>query len=180
MISTRAASLPAKAVKASWALLCKAAISNNMAANELQLPKHTHKLDKAICTPRVGKQCLCLLLEVATVCNCKASCCRARHRRVTRRQIRYGSGCCCCRSDSAAAAAAALTLLMSLQITDNNCCNACCMGHTVLHWGDCRMAHTCNAYSCPYSLLSWLRMVFVVMLGSFIASMLASPRHLSH
>lgn len=141
---------------------------------------HTHMLHKAICTPRVGKQCLCLLLEVATVCNCKASCCRARHRRVTRRRRRYGSGCCCCRSDSAAAAAAALTLLMSLQITDNNCCNACCMGHTVLHWGDCRMAHTCNAYSCPYSLLSWLRMVFVVMLGSFIASMLASPRHLSH
>lgn len=39
---------------------------------------------------------------------------------------------------------------------------------------------TWNAYSCPYSLLSWLRIMFVVMFGSFIASMLASARHFSH
>lgn len=104
MISTRAASLPAKAVKASSALLCKAAISNNMAANELQLPTHTHGCTKPFAPHALGSNasacCLKLLLSAT-----------AKHHAA-------GPGTAASRGGGAAtvaaAAAAALTLLQLL------------------------------------------------------------------
>lgn len=40
--------------------------------------------------------------------------------------------------------------------------------------------HTWNAYTCPYSLLSWLFITPLVSPGSFIASQEARPRKSSH